>query len=189
MTPTAVVDEIDYLEESGPGIPELPDGPLHDEPPAGEVLAPVYPGWEQESVEAFLKGAGLSVHMVLGQSENDWKMTAADLERIAPPLTRIANRWEPAVRLSPYADPILVAHGFWLWGWRSALERQRAVRDKNAGRKPAAGEGYVRTDDDADESSPLSDQEEEPFADVDLDDIEVPRYFDTNNSRGDEASE
>lgn len=185
--PAATVEEIDYLEETGPGIPELPEGPLHDElPPTGVVEAPVYPGWEQDSVEAFLKGAGLSVHMVIGQSENDWKMTSADLERIAPPLTRIANRWEPALRLSPYADPILVAHGFWLWGWRSALERQRAVRDKNAGRKPAAGEGYERTDVEPEHQAAVE-EEEEPFADVDLEDIQVARYFDTNNTRGDET--
>jgi hypothetical protein len=176
MTPAATVDEIDYLEESGPGIPELPDGPVRDELPAGEVLPPQYPGWQQESVETFLKGTGYGIHMMIGQSEDDWKMTAADLERIAPPLTRICNRWEPALKLSPYADPLLVAHGFWLWGWRSALERQRAVRDRNAGQKPAATERYERTGADADVD--VGQAAEEELADVELEDIETSLYFD-----------
>src|SRR5438552_7326064 len=117
------VDEIDYLEDSGPGIPDLPQTPAPALPPGAEPApAAGPPGWEQDTIETFLQGTGAGIHMLIGQTERDWLMTEADLKRIAPPLTRICNRWEPALRLSPAADPLLVAHGFALYGWRSALE-------------------------------------------------------------------
>jgi hypothetical protein len=122
--------EVEYIEERGPGIPELPSDVQLGGAPAPEPVAPVYPGWEEQTVEQFLLGFGAGVHMLIGQAESDWLMTRKDLERIAPPMTRIANRWEPALRLSPYADPLLVAHGMALYGWRSALERARALRDR-----------------------------------------------------------
>lgn len=120
--------ELEYVEQAGPGIPELPPGP----PPAAAVDPPIEPQilWEQEQIETFLKGTGEGLHMLAGVAEHDWRMTQKDLERIAPPLTRIANRYEPVLKLAPVADPLLVAHGFALYGWRSALERQRALRDQ-----------------------------------------------------------
>lgn len=137
-------EEIAYVEERGPGIPELPDTIALGGEPAPELPGvPAYPGWEEKTVEQFLMGFGAGTHMLIGVADHDWQMTEKDLERIAPPLTRILNRWEPAVRVSPYADPLLVAHGFGLYGWRSALERQRALRDAQAEQEIAEGtHGY-----------------------------------------------
>jgi hypothetical protein len=103
------------------------------------------------------------LHMLAGVAEKDWLMTVADLDRIAPPLTRIANRYEPALRLSPLADPLLVAHGFALYGWRSALERKRALRD--AEEQEPAGDGYERVDVAETVESELAEEqiEEEPY--------------------------
>jgi hypothetical protein len=124
------VEEIDYLEQArGPGIPELAAGDRDTPAPPEELEPSLYPGWDLETIETFLSGTGAGIHMLIGQTEQDWLLTEKDLERIAPPLTRIANRWEPALRLSPVADPLLVAHGMALYGWRSALEMKRAKRD------------------------------------------------------------
>ncbi len=154
----SAVLELEYTEGGGPGIVELPaDVQFGGEPAPDDqqALPGEYPGWEQETVEQFLMGLGAGVHMMIGAAEKDWLMTQRDLERIAPPMTRIANRWEPALRLSPFADPLLVAHGFALYGWRSALERSRALRDQAAEEAPeTAAAGYVRTDDDEDEPEP-----------------------------------
>jgi hypothetical protein len=166
------VAEVDYVEQAGPGIPELPDAPPSDALPAGQPVAPIYPGWEQGTVEQFLRGTGAGIHMLIGASERDWLMTEKDLERIAPPLTRICNRWEPALRLSPIADPLLVAHGFALYGWRSALERQRALRDQALEHEDLAGAGPryepAGADVDVDGGAP------------DLEDLEAEPYFDRN---------
>lgn len=124
-------EEIEYVEESGPGItelPELPAGPPQEQLPGGGTQE--YPGWQQETIEQFLLGTGEGVHFLIGQGERDWQLSKKDLERIAPPLTRICNRWEPALRVSPAADPLLVAHGLALYAWRSVLEAQRAKRDR-----------------------------------------------------------
>jgi hypothetical protein len=122
---------LDYVEEAGPGIAELPEGPQRppiDTDGQGAVLQ-TYPGWSQETIEQFLQGSGAGIHMLIGAAERDWLLTSKDLERIAPPLTRICNRWEPALRLSPIADPLLLMHGLALYCWRSLLEAKRAQRD------------------------------------------------------------
>jgi len=190
------VAELDYTEGTGPGIPDLSQPPprASGAPPPREPPAPseqerqqelaALPGWEQGTVEQFLKGTGAGVHMLVGVADSDWLLTEKDLERIAPPLTRILNRYEPAVRVSPYADPLLVAHGFGLYGWRSALERQRALRD--ARREAEAGDGYVRRE-PAPAPAPAPSASENgagPAAAGDEGipegiDLEGPRYFDT----------
>jgi len=158
----SAVDEIDYLEEAGPGIAELPEAP--EVAPASEELAApaALPGWDQKTIETFLQGTGAGIHMLAGRAERDWMMTEKDLERIAPPLTRICNRYEPTLRLSPLADPLLVAHGFALYGWRSALEAKRAERDVDedleAGPRyetgPVEDAGAVDLGEDLDEAPP-----------------------------------
>lgn len=135
--------EIDYVEERGPGIPELGapvalgEGAVDEQALAEEIK--LLPGWERETVEQFLSGTGHGLHMLIGAGEKDWLLTRTDLDRIAPPLTRILNRYEPAMRASVYADPLLVAHGLGLYGWRSALQRQAALR----ARAEAQGDTYV----------------------------------------------
>jgi hypothetical protein len=166
--------EVDYLEESGPGITELPAAGAVPQPsPLGGEPPPQYPGWEQETIETFLQGFGSGVHMLIGQSEKDWMMTKKDLERIAPPLTRIANRWEPALRLSPVADPLLVAHGFALYGWRSALERQRALRDQEELVEP--GPGYEPAGEPS--TNGAGPAVEHQAEDVDLSELNDEPYF------------
>lgn len=166
MTDTGEV-ELDYLEENGPGIPELNGDAQHQLPAGADDLDPLLPGWELETIETFLQGTGAGIHMLIGQTESDWLMTRKDLQRIAPPLTRICNRWEPALRLSPLADPLLVAHGFALYGWRSALEAKRAQRDREA---EEAGPGY-------EPSGAPGDEPEDLNLDVDELDEEPPSYF------------
>jgi hypothetical protein len=162
--------DIDYVEgNGGPGILDLGDAPA---PAVGEELdaatqAPIYPGWDEKTIEQFVRGTGAGIHMLAGRAEKDWVMTEKDLERIVPPLTRICNRYEPTLRLSPIADPLLVAHGFALYGWRSALEAKRAQRD--AEEEAQAGPGYER--------GPAPDEDLE--VDVEL---EHDRYFDEGDS-------
>lgn len=153
--------EFDYVEETGPGVVDLSQVPPEEEqlPLEGEVVEPAQL-WEQDTIEKFLQGTGVGLHMLAGVSEKDWLMTKTDLERIAPPLTRIVNRYEPLARLSPYGDPLLVAHGFALYGWRSALERKRALRD--AEKELAHGDGYERIQDSAEEEELVVDIDQEP---------------------------
>lgn len=154
--------EIDYVEETGPGIPELPEPtveqPLEGEPPEPPQL------WEQDTIEDLLEGLGSGLHLMLGKGPDDWEMTEVDLARIAPPLTRIANRYEPVARLAPMADPILVARGFALYGWREA------IRSRNFARQAAAPAGP--------RYEPVIDGAEPPEEEPPIEDDETPApYF------------
>jgi hypothetical protein len=125
----AEAEDLDgYVEDSGPGFDpreqittEIPAV----EPPAGEE--PILERWEEATVRTALHGAGEGLHLAIGVGETDWKMTQADLDRIAPPLTRIMNRYEPTARLAPYADPILVAQGAAQYAFRSMVARKAAL--------------------------------------------------------------
>ena len=144
--------EIDYLENGrGPGITELPSSV--EMPPAdaarGVVLEPELPGWDEEHIEQMLKGMGAGIHLLLGQNEREWLMTKEDLERMAPPATRIANRWEPSLRLSPYADPVMFTYGAVLYTWRNALTMERRKKDARAAAGPAVGEAFYDDGGDA----------------------------------------
>jgi len=144
--------EIDYVENgTGPGITELPSGV---ETPPGDaargVVLDTPPGWEQEHIEQMLKGIGAGVHLLLGQNEREWLMTKEDLERMGPPATRIANRWEPALRLSPYADPVLFTYGAVLYVWRNALTMERRKKDQRAAAAPISDAQYEYPDEGGD---------------------------------------
>lgn len=138
--------ELDYVEGPGPGVVDLSQVPPDQEQQQPEDLNAEPPQlWEQATIETFLKGAGHGLHMLAGVGDKDWLMTEVDLERIAPPLTRICNRYEPILRAAPYADPLLVGYGFALYGWRSALERKRALRDAaEEAQRTGGGSGYER---------------------------------------------
>lgn len=136
-----------YVAGPGPGF----DSSIPPPPPpqAGEEpeLSAFALGWEESQVHDWLLNAGDLAHAGFGIGESDWAMTKADLERIAPPMTRILNRFEPSRAIAAYSDPAAVAMGFGMYGWRSALERTAVLRarerakDLGVAPAPAGPEG------------------------------------------------
>lgn len=86
----------------------------------------------EAKVRAVLFNVGDGVHAVAGVGEYDWVMTQRDLDRIAPPLTRILNRYDTTRAIAAYSDELAVALGVGLYGWRSALERVAVLRAQEA---------------------------------------------------------
>jgi hypothetical protein len=119
-----------YTAGPGPGFdpnrppPAAPAG----EEPAG--LGAFAEAWEEDQVRDWLRNAGALAHAGFGVGEHDWEMTQADLERIAPPATRILNRYQPTRLVAAYSDPAAVAVGFGLYGWRSTLERMAVLAEQ-----------------------------------------------------------
>jgi hypothetical protein len=161
------VDEgfIDYVEGGAPGIPDLPRMPdLREAQLEQEQFQPsMYPGWSEDHFHTILRGFGSGMHLLLGQTDQDWLMTQEDLDRIAPPMTRIANRWEPALKASTYADPFLVAYGLTLYTWRSMLERARALRDAEPLPDPQAPRARYERSQEQPQDTGESGEEPDPF--------------------------
>ena len=121
-----------YTASDGPGFD--PKAPVGEVPGDGEEeLAEGFEeAWQEEQVRDWLLNAGGLAHASFGVGELDWQFTEADLKRIAPPATRIMNRYQPSRAIAAYSDPAAVAMGFGLYGWRSALERVAVKREQGA---------------------------------------------------------
>ena len=130
LEPPGGVEDFDYLEDEPPPSPK----PAGEEVQLGEPAADVETKWEEEAVEEHLKMTGSIVHDLWGKAEEDWVMSERDLERMAPPLTRILNRYEPTARMAVASDPILRGYGTALYSDRSILQARAAV----AARREAA---------------------------------------------------
>lgn len=84
-------------------------------------------GWEEEVVESLLGVKGRMLHTAVGVAEQDWIYTELDLAAIAPPLTRILNRY-PAVRAyAAYGDPIVLITATAAYATRSLGERRQVL--------------------------------------------------------------
>jgi hypothetical protein len=116
-----------FIVDPGPAFdPEAaasqaPPPPLAPEPPALEVE------WDEEVIRSLLGIQGRALHAGIGVSEQDWIHTDVDLQAIAPPLTRICNRYEPVRRYARHADPVTLVTGLAAYATRSLLERRQAL--------------------------------------------------------------
>ncbi|MFI4950661.1 MAG: hypothetical protein ACHP7A_06450 [Caulobacterales bacterium] len=118
-----------FIADAGP--PFDPEAAAAEPPPAPprEPEAPAnLIQWEQDTVEALLMLKGRAMHAGIGVAEHDWRYTELDLAAIAPPLTRIANRYEPVQRLAKHADPLILLFAVGGYGVRSLEERAAVLR-------------------------------------------------------------
>jgi hypothetical protein len=135
---------VDYLEdEPDPpaGLPAGQEVQLDDGALVNDIR------WEEAGVREHLTMLGSGVHELWGKAESDWVMSEKDLGRIAPPLTRILNRYEPTARAAIASDPILVAWGTGLYSYRSILQARAAVAEKREAAEQAVEDdraGYER---------------------------------------------
>jgi hypothetical protein len=115
-----------YTAGRGPGFD--PDKAPAVEPAAAAVDSEaLLEEWTVDQVRSWLENIGDVAHATIGIGELDWAMTQADLKRIAPPATRILNRYQPTRAIAGYSDTAAVSMGMGLYTWRSLLER-RAVK-------------------------------------------------------------
>jgi hypothetical protein len=145
--PTSAPSEVASSEASATGShSDSPPGFIADRGPAFDpdaaaeqsAAAPPRPPdpspiaaieWEQDTIESLLGLKGRALHAAIGVAEEDWHYTELDLAAIAPPLTRIANRYEPIQRLAQHADPLILLFALGGYGVRSLEERAAALRE------------------------------------------------------------
>lgn len=113
--------------------------------PASSPLAGALDGaggedWKEARVRGLLNAKGELVHGVLAvdKSSTEWRYTAADLDVIAPALTRILNRYDATRAAAAAGDELVVAVGFAGYAARSYGERRLALqlRALAAGEQP-----------------------------------------------------
>lgn len=127
--------ESSFIGDAGPEFdPEAAPPPP---PPVREAEPPPLIEWEPETIEALLRLQGRGLHAAVGVAEQDWLHTELDLAAIAPPLTRICNRYEPIQRLARYSDPLTLAFALGAYGVRS-LEERREVLSGHEDTEPIA---------------------------------------------------
>lgn len=138
-------ETISYAEPHGQrAIAELPEHvPGPDEIELGQPVV-LEQDWIEESVGEHLVMVGEGLHMMLGGAHDEsWKMSEDDLRRIAPPLTRILNRYDPTRAASAASDPILLTWGTGLYAYRSVLQERAARMERREreelGRDPLEG--------------------------------------------------
>jgi hypothetical protein len=81
-------------------------------------------GWEEDSVRSILTAKGGVLHMLAGVGDQDWLYTEADLMAIAPPLTRILNRYPVTQAAAGTGDELAVLIGVGGYATRSYIERK-----------------------------------------------------------------
>jgi hypothetical protein len=117
-----------FIADAGPAFdPERAAEQLPPAPAEPAVLPPPIE-WEQDTIEALLSMKGRALHAGIGVADEDWSYTELDLAAIAPPLTRICNRYEPIQRLAKHADPLVLLFALGGYGVRSLEERAAFLR-------------------------------------------------------------
>jgi hypothetical protein len=102
-----------------------------DAPPPAELhaLPEPLPGWEEPQVRTILGAQGLVVHNAIAVEKEgeEWVYTKAELDTIAPPLTRILNRYDATRAAAGTGDELALVIGLTGYVGRSWVERRRAL--------------------------------------------------------------
>jgi hypothetical protein len=108
-------------------------GPAHDpeaapppDEPAPELLDAA---WDPEVVKGLLTAQGQALHTFAGKGADDWVYTRDELRAIAPPLTRILNRYDATRMAAATGDEFALIIGLTGYVGRSITVRRDALRE------------------------------------------------------------
>ena len=86
--------------------------------------------WDEPRIRELLTLQGEITHAALRVSDQDtetWKHTERDLKAIAPPLTRILNRYDVTRAAAAAGDEILLVTAVTRYGWTNYGRRRRLL--------------------------------------------------------------
>lgn len=117
-----------FVADPGPAF--QPGDAPEPEQPAAELhaLPEPAPEWMEDTVRGLLSTKGELLHALVGVADEDWRYTEVDLQAIAPPLTRILNRYPATAAAAAFGDPMLLAVAMSAYGIRSARERSEMLQ-------------------------------------------------------------
>lgn len=128
-SPPASSATADFIADPGPAFdperaPAAPAVDVDEEPPAGEDE------WDVARVRELLELQGEVTHAALAVGADDettWIHTERDLRAIAPPLTRILNRYDATRAAAAAGDELLLAAALGRYGIRNFKTRRRLI--------------------------------------------------------------
>lgn len=127
-----------------PTVDELYD----DEPPG--LIEQAVEGWHEHTVRELLTTQGHLTHMLLrvdaAGDEDTWKHTEDDLSRIAPPLTRMLNRYDATRAAAAAGDEISLVSAVSVYATRNYLARRRLIAHVRATTEPVPVSGVAPGD-------------------------------------------
>jgi hypothetical protein len=142
-SPTGSSAGSDFISEPGPAFdPELgPAAPELDEPDPLEE-----PGWEERTIREYLELQGEVFHelakwrLVGDDAEDVWLHTERDLGAIAPPLTRILNRYDLTRAAAVAGDEGLLIASLGRYAGRNLAKTRRLMAQaRQAPPEPVSG--------------------------------------------------
>lgn len=125
--PTSSADPLAFVGDVGPAFDT--EGAEHLPPP--EPAQPeVAAEWDEAAVRGILTAKGEVLHglIALDKSSDEWRYTKGDLSAIAPPLTRILNRYPVTQAAAATGDEIALIIGLGGYAARSIAERKLALQ-------------------------------------------------------------
>lgn len=119
-----------FVSDPGPAFdPKLaPEAPGLEDPAAAELEA--LEGWREDTVRSLLVTQGNVTHALLKVGPEDtetWKQTEEDLNAIAPPMTRLLNRYDVTRAAAAAGDEIALGAALAAYGARNYTRRRRLL--------------------------------------------------------------
>lgn len=129
----------DWIADAGPAF----DPRAAPAPPTVELDEPEPDGWDVERIREGLELAGETAHWLFNggpEDEETWLMTQQDLRAIAPPLTRVLNRYDATRAAAAAGDEALLTAALVRYGARNYTRRRYHIRQTQAaGPRPVTG--------------------------------------------------
>lgn len=118
----------DFFADPGPAF----DTDAPPPPPQVDDTPPLAIVWDAAVVESCLTAKGQLLHTAIGKAEADWIYTRDELRAIAPPLTRILNRYDATRAAAATGDEIALVLGLTGYVGRSVQERRAVMAAERA---------------------------------------------------------
>ncbi|PZR70112.1 MAG: hypothetical protein DLM63_00205 [Solirubrobacterales bacterium] len=120
----------EFIADPGPAFdpeqaPDAPELEFED-----EIALELQEGWQEETIRSLLVTQGNVTHALLKVGADDgetWKHTQDDLRAIAPPMTRILNRYDATRAAAAAGDEIALAAAVAAYGARNYTRRRRLL--------------------------------------------------------------
>jgi hypothetical protein len=131
----------DLIGDAGPEFDPQTAPPSPELEEIDEELAELDEGWLEEQIRDLLVTQGSATNWLLRITPDDdsWIHTQEDLRSIAPPLTRILNRYDATRAAAAAGDEVALGAALFNYAARNYTKRRRIIARLQAIEEPVSG--------------------------------------------------